>query len=60
MKLKKHGAFLIDFVLCYVDAEMSRLDFNLDYSGYVIEYFGAAEIVHLIVPLLFFIVVTLS
>jgi hypothetical protein len=43
MKLKKHGAFLVDFMISYADGEMSRQDFDLDYSGYVIEHFGAFE-----------------
>lgn len=46
MKLKKHGAFLVDFVTRYADGEMSRPDFDLDYSGYIIEHYGAFEAEH--------------
>lgn len=43
MRLKKHGAFLVDFVTSFADGDMSRRNFDLDYSGYVIEHFGAFE-----------------
>jgi len=43
MKLKKHGVFSVDFVMSYVDGEISLWEFDLDYSGYVIEHFGAFE-----------------
>ena len=43
MKLKKHGAFLIEFVESFVNGEISRLEFDLDYSGYVIEHFPGFE-----------------
>ena len=43
MKLKKHGKFLLDFVVRYADGEMDRWEFDLDYSGYVIEHFGSFE-----------------
>lgn len=39
MKVGKHTAFMIDFVSEFTDGERSRFDFELDYSGYVIEYF---------------------
>lgn len=39
MKLKKHGAFLVNSVIDFANGDMSREDFNLDYSGYVIDYF---------------------
>ena len=39
MKLKKHGAFLVNFVIDFSNGDMSRWEFDLDYSGYVIEHF---------------------
>ena len=39
MKLKPHGYFLVSFVTRFVDGEMSREEFDMDYSGYVIEHF---------------------
>ena len=39
MKLKKHGAFLVNFVIDFANGDMSRWEFDLDYSGYVIEHF---------------------
>lgn len=43
MKLKKHGAFLLDFVLSYAEGKIDRWEFDLDYSGYVIEHFPGFE-----------------
>lgn len=43
MKLKKHGAFLLDFVLSYTDGKIDRWEFDMDYSGYVIAYFPDFE-----------------
>ena len=39
MKLKPHGYFLVSFVTSFVDGEISRREFYMDYSGYVIEHF---------------------
>ena len=39
MKLKPHGYFLVNFVTSFVEGEMSRHEFDMDYSGYVIEHF---------------------
>ena len=39
MKLKPHGYFLVSFVTSFVDGEISRDEFDMDYSGYVIEHF---------------------
>lgn len=39
MKVGKHTAFMIDFVSDFADGKISRYDFELDYSGYVIEHF---------------------
>ena len=39
MKLKPHGYFLISFVTSFADGEISRDEFDMDYSGYVIEHF---------------------
>ena len=44
MTLKKHGKFLLDFVVRYADGEMDRWEFDLDYSGYMIEHFGPFEV----------------
>ena len=46
MRLKPHGYFLVDFVTSFVDGEMSRFDFDLDYSGYVIEHFPGFQQEH--------------
>lgn len=43
MKLGQHGQFLVDFVSVYVNGDMDRRDFDLDYSGYVIEHFPAFQ-----------------
>jgi hypothetical protein len=39
MKVGKHTAFMIDFISDFADGKISRYDFELDYSGYVIEHF---------------------
>ena len=39
MRLKKNGAKLVNFVVDYVNGDMDRRAFELDYSGYVIECF---------------------
>ena len=46
MKLKKYGALLVNFVIDFANGEMSREDFVLDYSGYVIEHFPEFEREH--------------
>ena len=46
MKLKKHGAFLVNFVIDFANGDMDRYDFDMDYSGYVIEHFPAFEREH--------------
>ena len=43
MKVGKHTAFMVDFISDFADGKMSRHDFELDYSGYVIEYFPKME-----------------
>lgn len=43
MKLGPHGKLLVDFVMAYVDGEMERFDFDMDYSGYVIAHFPGFE-----------------
>ena len=43
MKLKKHGAYLIAYISTYVEGEIQRWDFDLDYSGYVIEHYPKFE-----------------
>ena len=46
MKLKKHGTFLVNFVIDFANGNMSRRNFDLDYSGYVIEHFPSFEREH--------------
>ena len=46
MKLKKHGALLVNFVIDFANGDMSREDFDLDYSGYVVEHFPEFEREH--------------
>ena len=46
MKLKKHGALLVNFVIDFANGDMSREDFDMDYSGYVIEHFPEFEREH--------------
>lgn len=43
MKVGKYTAFMVDFISDFADDKMSRHDFELDYSGYVIEYFPMME-----------------
>jgi|GEM_PF-492615 len=43
MKVGKHTAFMIDFVSDFADGKISRDDFELDYSGYIIEHFPNME-----------------
>ncbi len=43
MKVGKHTAFMIEFASDFADGKMSRFDFELDYSGYVIEHFPMME-----------------
>jgi predicted ATPase len=44
MKYKKHTAFMIDFISDFVNGEIERYFFNLDYSAYVIEHFPYMEL----------------
>lgn len=39
MRLKKNGARLVSFVIDFANGNMSRREFDLDYSGYVVDYF---------------------
>lgn len=43
MKLGKHGKFLHNFVFAYIHDEISRWDFDLEYSGYIIAHFPGFE-----------------
>ena len=47
MKLKPHGYFLVSFATSFVDGEISRHEFDMDYSGYVIEHFPSFRKEHL-------------
>ena len=44
MKVGKHTAFMIEFASDFADGKISRFDFELDYSGYVIEHFPMMEL----------------
>ena len=46
MKLKKHGTILVNFVIDFANDDMSREDFDMDYSGYLIEHFPEFEREH--------------
>ena len=39
MRLKKNGARLVSFVIDFANGNMSRREFDLDYFGYVVDYF---------------------
>lgn len=43
MKLGPHGMFLVKFVASFVQDELARWEFDLDYSGYVLEHFSGFE-----------------
>ena len=43
MNFKKHTAFMIDFISDFVNGELERYFFDLDYSPYVIEHFPHME-----------------
>ena len=44
MNFKKHTAFMIDFISDFVNGDLERYFFNLDYSAYVIEHFPHMEL----------------
>jgi len=44
MKVGKHTAFMIDFISDFVNGELERYFFDLDYSAYVIEHFPYMEL----------------
>lgn len=46
MKLKHYGAMLVNFVIDYANGGMSRQEFDLDYSGYVVDFFPKFEREH--------------
>lgn len=46
MQLKKNGDRLVRFVIDFVNGDMSRWEFDLDYSGYVVDYFPGFEEEH--------------
>jgi hypothetical protein len=43
MKFKKHTAFMIDFISGFINGDLERYFFDLDYSAYVIEHFPKME-----------------
>ncbi|MGI6412283.1 MAG: hypothetical protein ACOXZ5_07070 [Syntrophomonadaceae bacterium] len=44
MKFKKHTAFMIDFISDFVNGDLERYFFDLDYPAYVIEHFPHMEL----------------
>lgn len=46
MKLKHYGAMLVNFVIDYANGDISRREFDLDYSGYVVDFFPRFEKEH--------------
>ena len=46
MRLKKNGARQVNSVIDFANGEMSRREFDLDYSGYVVDYFPGFEEEH--------------
>lgn len=44
MDFKKHTAFMINFISDFVNGELERYIFDLDYSAYVIEHFPHMEL----------------
>ncbi len=43
MKVGKHTAFMVDFISDFINGEIDRFFFDLDYSAYVIEHFHHME-----------------
>lgn len=43
MKVGKHTAFMVDFITDFVNGEIDKFFFDLDYSAYVIEHFPYME-----------------
>ena len=39
MNFKQHTAFMIDIISDFVNSELERYFFDMDYSAYVIEHF---------------------
>jgi hypothetical protein len=44
MNFKKHTTFMINFISDFVNGELERYFFDLDYSAYVIEHFPHMEL----------------
>lgn len=44
MNFKKHTAFMINFIPDFVNGDLERYFFDLDYSAYVIEHFPHMEL----------------
>lgn len=44
MNYKKHTAFMVDFISDFVNGDIERYFFDLDYSAYVIEHFPHMEL----------------
>lgn len=43
MKVGKHTSFMIDFISDFINGQIERYFFELDYSAYVIEHFPYME-----------------
>ena len=44
MNFKEHTAFMIEFISDFVNGDLERYFFDMDYSAYVIEHFSYMEI----------------
>ncbi len=44
MNYKKHTAFMIEFISDFINGDIERYFFDLDYSAYVIEHFPHMEL----------------
>lgn len=44
MNYKRHTAFMIEFISDYINGDIERYFFDLDYSAYVIEHFPHMEL----------------
>lgn len=44
MNFKEHTAFMIDFISDFVNGDLERYFFDMDYSAYVIEHFPYMEL----------------
>lgn len=43
MMLGPHGKFLVEYVMSFVNDDIARWEFDIDYSGYVLAHFPGFE-----------------